>query len=277
MKRYVLYCDESEDKGKYYGNFYGGALVLGEDEEYVKDRLSKRVAELGLQGEIKWSNTTPSNYERYMLLMDLFFELVRAGKVKVRVMFTQNAIEADNLTPEQRRNEFYLLYYQFLKHAFGLQYSNPTGGPIRLQILFDKLPNNRGNRVKFKEYVLRLQHQPELQAAAIVFTRDDLQEVDSKKHIILQCLDVVMGSMNFRLNDLHLAKPEGSRVRAKKTRIKEKLYKHINALIRELRPNFNVGESTGIDGDIENRWRHPYRHWKFIPSESRFVPGRTKK
>jgi hypothetical protein len=51
---------------------------------------------------------------------------------------------------------------------------------------------------------------------------------------------------------------------------KEKLYKHINKKIREIRPNFNIGISTGIDGDRQNRFIHAYRHWLFIPSSSRY-------
>ncbi|MEC5395322.1 hypothetical protein [Bergeyella sp. RCAD1439] len=80
----------------------------------------------------------------------------------------------------------------------------------------------------------------------------------------MQCLDIVLGSMSFRLNDMHKEKLQGQSRRGKRTIAKEKLYKHINSLIREIRPNFNIGISTGIDGDALNRFSHPYRHWLFI-------------
>ena len=83
--------------------------------------------------------------------------------------------------------------------------------------------------------------------------------------MILQCLDVLLGAMEFRLNEKHKIIPDGKRRRGKRTIAKHKLYKFINRRIREIYPNFNVGESTGLKGDNTNRWKHPYRHWKFRP------------
>ncbi len=66
-----------------------------------------------------------------------------------------------------------------------------------------------------------------------------------------------LGAMAFRLNDKHLVKPPGQVRRGKRTIAKEKLYKHILGRIRQLYPNFNIGESTGMQGDRANRWRTP--------------------
>lgn len=95
--------------------------------------------------------------------------------------------------------------------------------------------------------------------------RQQIAEVNSKDHVLMQCLDVVLGAMAFRLNNKHLAKPPGALRRGKRTIAKEKLYKHISTRIRQIYPNFNVGESTGLQGNAANRWKHPYRHWKLIP------------
>jgi hypothetical protein len=46
--------------------------------------------------------------------------------------------------------------------------------------------------------------------------------------------------------------------------------------IRQIYPGFNIGESTGKQGDRANFWRHPYRHWKFIPSEHEIDDTKTK-
>ena len=86
----------------------------------------------------------------------------------------------------------------------------------------------------------------------------------------MQCLDIVLGAMAFRLNDMHKEKRPDTNRRGKRTIAKEKLYKHINKKIREIRSNFNIGISTGIDGDHQNRFIHVYRHWLFIPSSSRY-------
>lgn len=89
----------------------------------------------------------------------------------------------------------------------------------------------------------------------------------------MQCLDVVLGAMSFRLNDQHKERPDGTFRRGKRTIAKEKLYKHINKKIRETRANFNIGITTGIDGNYQNLFFHPYRHWLFIPSSSSIESG----
>jgi hypothetical protein len=89
-------------------------------------------------------------------------------------------------------------------------------------------------------------------------------------------LDVVLGAMAFRLNDMHLKKEPGQRTRGKRTIAKEKLYKHINTLIRQLYPNFNIGDSTGLGDEKENKWKQPYRHWRFIPKDFDLHPDRFK-
>ena len=83
--------------------------------------------------------------------------------------------------------------------------------------------------------------------------------------------------MNFRLNDLHKVKVEGTNKRGKTTIAKEKLYKVINKNIREIRKNFNIGITTGINGDQSNYWKHLYRHWNFISSYSHFDETLTKR
>lgn len=82
--------------------------------------------------------------------------------------------------------------------------------------------------------------------------------------------------MQFRLNDKHKRKPKGKWRRGKRTIAKEKLYKLINKRIRKIYSNFNIGITTGIDGDRRNYWNHPYRHWLFIPSNYRQDDSKTK-
>ena len=63
--------------------------------------------------------------------------------------------------------------------------------------------------------------------------------------------------MNFRLNGKHKLKPTGKKRRGARTIAKEKLYKHILLRIR-CKANFNPGISTGVDGDLRNRFLMPY-------------------
>lgn len=122
--------------------------------------------------------------------------------------------------------------------------------------------------IAFKQFVVRLTNRSEFQAKRIRFNMEDVAEVDSHEHDILQCLDVVLGAMNFRLNQKHKDKSKGSFWRPAKTRAKEKLYKAINKRIQKIYPNFNIGVTTGHGGDYANRWHHAYRHWNFKTSSS---------
>ena len=97
--------------------------------------------------------------------------------------------------------------------------------------------------------------------------KEDIAEVTSHDHVILQCMDIVLGSIFFRLNNLHLEKPEGSRRRGKRTIAKEKLYKYINKKVRGIYPNLNIGITTGINGEFKSLWDHQYRHWLFRPHD----------
>lgn len=276
MKHYLIYCDESEKKGKYFGNFYGGAVVSSEHADKIIVALNDKKEELNLGKEVKWSRVSAPYLDKYIELVDLFFDFIEVNKVKLRIMFTHNYLPPVNLTSEQKENEFFILYYQFFKNAFGLRYCNDSSLlPVGLKIYFDQLPDTIAKNNRFKDFVFNLQYQ--FKQSNIVINREDITEVNSKKHIILQCMDVVLGSMCFRLNDLHKEKPQGQRRRGKRTVAKEKLYNHINKRIRDIYPNFNIGASTGIQGDPANRWLHPYRHWKFIPSEHGFDDSKSKK
>ncbi|WP_257834363.1 hypothetical protein [Salipaludibacillus agaradhaerens] len=130
------------------------------------------------------------------------------------------------------------------------------------------MPDTKEKNAKFRDFMYEIQNRDYFQEANLfLHSKDDIAEAKSHDHVILQCLDVVLGAMEFRLNEKHREIPEGKKRRGKPTVAKEKHYKHINARIREIYPNFNIGESTGIEGNPENKWNHPYRHWKFVPND----------
>ncbi|MGD6804469.1 MULTISPECIES: hypothetical protein [Rossellomorea] len=64
--QYIIYCDESEKTGKFYGNFYGGALVRSTDFHIVKNTLEDKKVSLNLLGEVKWQKVTPNYLEKYV-------------------------------------------------------------------------------------------------------------------------------------------------------------------------------------------------------------------
>jgi hypothetical protein len=183
-------------------------------------------------------------------------------------MFTANRFVAMNLTRQQMENEYFMLYYQFLKHAFGLQFVPAERHPAGLRLYLDDLPDTAEKTAVFKGHIEALQR-TSLLRGKIRIRRDQIVEIASHHHVVLQCLDVVLGAMHFRLNKKHEIKPPHSRTRGKRTIAKDKLFKYINGFIRTLYPNFNVSISTGRKNK-EDVWQHPYRHWLFVPADHEY-------
>lgn len=263
---YYIWFDESDKEGTFYSNFYGGILVDSKDYEKVINMSNIFIKELGIENEIKWQRVNEFSYEKYKKVVDYIFDLLENGYIKIRIFFRNNQYEALSLTKEQKRNTYTLLYYQFIKHAFGLQYSNNTGKEIQLKIMLDDIPVKGEDKNKFKNYIFGLNKDAGFNRALIKIQKDHICEVDSSDHLMLQFMDLILGSMCFRLNNKHKIKDTATNRRGKRTITKEKLYKHINARIRKLHPGFNIGESTGIRFQ-EERWTLPYSHWSFKPSK----------
>lgn len=275
----VIYCDESDVSGRHFANFYGGALVESKHLQEVITRLDACKARLNFHGEVKWQKITENYAEKYIDFVSETFSLMAEGKLKFRVMFTQNYFSAHRLTTEQRENGFFLLYYQFVKHGFGLRFAGVQNQQTGVRIYFDKLPDTAEKCAAFKGYVSGLTKNHRLRNAGITIRQDQIAEVDSKEHVVLQALDVVLGAMQFRLNDKHLDKTEGSRVRGRRTIAKERVYKHINACIRSLYggKQFNIGVSTGRpDAAVGHEWVDPHRHWLFKPKDGVVKPEFAK-
>lgn len=269
MKGFYIFCDESLKKGELFSNFYGGLLIDIKDFEAVKNALLSKIQDLNIENsELKWSNVNTLKLNSYIEIIDIFFEFIKANIIKFRVMFTDNRFLAHNLPKSYYDEEYHILYYHFIKHIFGFKYLR-SECPINLEIFFDKLPDTEEKNKRFKKFIYGLQFLPEFSSSKIEIKEDGIHEVNSKKHILMQCLDVVLGAMAFRLNNKHKEKPKNAKFRGKRTLAKEKLYKFISKKIREIRPNFNIGITTGIDNHIENRFFHPYRHWQFIPTSSK--------
>lgn len=270
---YHIWTDESDKSGEYFSNFYGGILVRSEHLDKVLQMSMTFVEELGIKEEIKWQKVNRYTFESYMKLVDFIFDLLEHGYAKIRIFFHPTSLVPVGLTPEQRRNTYSLLYYQFIKHAFGLPYSNNTGEDVYVRLYLDDMPLKGNEKEKFLDYIYKLNEVEDFKNAHIKIRKDDIAEVNSKKHLMLQFMDLILGAMCFRLNDKHKEKDADTGKRGTRTKLKEKLYKHILQHIRTLKPNFNIGITTGIS-DLSDRWNHPYRHWSFKPSE--FVIDRTR-
>ena len=72
-------------------------------------------------------------YDKYVKVVDFIFDLLKNDEMKIRIFFRNNQYAPIGLTSEHKKHKFQLLYYQFIKHAFGLEYSNDTGRDLYIK------------------------------------------------------------------------------------------------------------------------------------------------
>jgi len=276
-KEFIIFCDESAAEGRYFCNFYGGVIVGGSLILKVTERLNAVKRAQNLFGLAKWDKVTEQYLDKYRVLVHAFFAEMASGSVKVRVMFRQKAQRPRGLTSEDLELQYFKLYYQFIKHAFGLQYLPAREGGTRLRLYFDRIPDTAEKIALFRAFLLALPKNKGMARAGLHLSAEDITEVETRGHVLLQCLDIVLGAMQFRLNDWHKEKLPGQRIRGKRTRAKEALYKTILGEIRQLHPDFNIGITTGRRAGPHCRWTQPYRHWCFQPREFVFDKNLTKR
>lgn len=264
-KELIIYCDESQKYDRFFSNFYGGALISSENLQYVTKTLENKKIELNLNGEIKWTKITENYSHKYIEILQCFFDLISRDLIKVRIMFTKNEHIAEGLTDYHHEHQYYLLYYQFIKHAFGLQYAEVSETKTNIRVYLDEFPDTVKKQVQFKSYLANLSKDKIFRKKGLIFNAENITHVKSHDHVILQCVDIVLGAIWFRLNDHHKDIPAGKKRRGKRAIAKEKAYKHISKLIRTINPTFNIGLTTSTKMNIRNIWIQSYRHWLFIP------------
>ena len=261
---YIIYCDESSDNGPLYTDFFGGCMVAFDDLQFISDALNAKKEMLHLFDEVKWSKVTSAYLNKYMDLIHLFFDFVRAGKLRVRIMF-RNA--EDSYIRSSHADKYFKLYYQFIKHSFGLMRAPNDHGQIYVRIYLDELPDKSAKRTEFKQFLMNMPNTADFHDSPVRIREGDIAEVRSHDHVILQCTDIVLGAMFFRLNRLHKVIPEGKNRRGSRTVAKDRLYTYICQEIRSIYPGFNIGVSTGWHGSANPHWENLYEHFLFRSSE----------
>lgn len=171
--------------------------------------------------------------------------------------------------------DYQMLYYQFIKYAFGLPYAD-DGTLENLTLYIDEIPLRQSERNEFISHIRSLVNDPLLKKKGLKIHDDGIVEVDSKNHLPLQFMDVILGAICFKLNEKDKLKTEGENKIGKRTLVKLKLYKHINKRIREIYPNFNIGITTPIR-NASDSWTQVYRHWGFVPKYHTRDTSLTKK
>ena len=261
---YILYCDESVAKGSKFSDFFGGCIVEAGRQTAISEQLNAKKLALGMNAEVKWTKVSEPYVEKYCELIHLFFDFVRSGDIKVRIMFCKTVNQ--HSTAEEHDQRYFKLYYQFLKHSFGFKTNRDITGDYYVHFYLDELPDHTEKANEFKQFLCGLPAIQDMKGTGLHIRERDIGEVHSHDHVLLQCIDVILGAMQFRLNDLHLVIPEGKHRRGKKTIAKEKVYKFILAEICTIHPVFNIGVSTGARGRENPHWTSPYEHWEFVPN-----------
>ena len=267
MEEYTLFCDESSSTGKIFTDFFGGCIVKESMIPQIVADLEAKKIELGITAEIKWTKVSEDYVEKYIELIKVFFKYVRSGDIRVRIMFRKTANQYAHDDRPAKAERYTKLYYQFLRNSFGFNAPAAFTGEYYVHFLLDELPTRKDQADKFKDYLCALPNTIRMMESGLHIRKRDIGEVKSHDHVIMQCVDVILGSMNFKLNKLDRVIPEGQKRRGKKTVAKEKVYKHILSEIRSIHPRFNIGVSTNARGYKYPHWSSPYEHWEFIPYE----------
>jgi hypothetical protein len=276
-KRYIIFCDESDEKGKFFSHFYGGALIEASKQTEIQMELQNIKDSLNIfNGEMKWTGITEPYADKYITYINATFDIIKRGDMKIRIMFTQNR-NIPTLKEYQIGHDYFLLYYQFIKHAFGFQFSVPEGCTASAAVLLDDVPHHAEKLHQFKTYVSDLSNYPIWTRANFKINYEDITDVDSKKHNILQSLDVILGGMQSRLNEKHTKPHPPAKRRSKRAKAKGRVYDVIKERIMDIYPNFNVGVSTATLNGLHERFTHPYRHFLFVPNNARVDQTKTKK
>jgi hypothetical protein len=250
-ERYVIVCDESTRHGTKYSYFYGGAIVKECNYQKINEVL-KLYSDSKNLGEVKRTKITLANYRNYIELLDLFFTYVKSGDIKARVMFSKN--EELDIIPSSIDETYCKFYYLFLRYAFSIYYAKQD---ISLRLIFDDLPETKEACLKLKTYLVHNLNNVSIKNGNKVhLIAKDIEEVDSKKHLILQCMDVVMGLVDFNLNAT-----TNERV-SKRGQARQQVFKFVLSKIYELHENFIIEETTKPIYSNKG-WKDGYKHFVY--------------
>jgi hypothetical protein len=270
---YELVADEAWTHGgpnrRRYWCFFGGLFA----RQSVVDRLSTALRDSksrsGLRGEIKWKKVNENNIDAYKDFIDVTVDGIRTMEMAYRQMFLDRTyvwVPKDGESPLNDIDVQFKLYYQYIKHAFGIRYL-PIVKNHSHHIMI-RLDNHSSQEHKhdLERFVLELPK---------IIERPDidfkLAFINSSHSVALQACDLLMGAAGSYGNKMHDLRTDGKRGMSKKQAVRldlaRHIYQHLRALDSDFRGSraFNWFETTGTDGDPRNYHDHKMRIWKFKP------------
>jgi hypothetical protein len=270
---YEIYADEAWTHGgeplNRYWCFFGGLFGLESDLDKLNCDLRKIKSKHGVRAEIKWTKVAKNNVPCCEEMIDCLFRYIGSTSIKYRQMFLDRSlvrIPPFGETPLSDLDVQFKLFYQFLKHSFGLKYMTLASG-VTTKLLI-RLDNH--SSLKHKEglavFVEALPSYWGREALAI-----GVSFINSAVHERLQICDLLMGAAGFYGNKYHARRQPGKRGMTEKQKMKLNLAKYVYNHLRQLdaaergTAAFNWFESTGLQGAPDNHHNHKARIWKFKP------------
>ena len=245
--------------------------MRAEDREMIVAALDDLARQLGIPGEIKWRKVRPFNADRVQRVMDLFFDIIETGRAKLRVMWLPHALNAVPTDEYHVDHGYYILYYFFVIGSFALA-NHDEGDEVLIEFYPDTLPDEPIKKRRFINYVMGA-HRTARYGNRSPFRVVRVADVDSKKHILLQCSDVVIGALAFLANGYDTAVQDDGTM-ANGTVVRAAFARHIVERISRIHvaqcgSSYSMTESTWPgcrpDGTVlkVNNWRFAYRQWLF--------------
>ncbi len=257
-----------------YWCFYGGIFGAEADIDRLETALMAVRAAAQRPGEVKWASVSSQNVRYYNDLLDAFFEHLRVHDLHYRQFFTSREHIAVRDTDERETmsdlDVQFRLYYQFLKHCFGLQHLPPasTAAPHQILLRLDEHSSAK-HRNRLMDHAGRLptRFQP---------ARNDLRIqttfVRSQDFLRLQVCDLLMGAAGSYGNKKHEERKPGKRGMHETQRVRfelaQRIYNDLRAISCTERGTkaFNWFESTGRETQ-QDGLTHKVRIWKFLPRQ----------
>lgn len=184
-----VYCDESRPDLLGSKRPQAQYLVLGslwlrrEDRDRYKSEIHALRDRHRIGGEFKWQKVSPSRSYFYGDLIDWFME--KGSDLRFRcIAVDHDRVDLNLFHNNDQELGFYKFYYQLLHHWITdfNEYS----------VFVDYKRNRRGDRL----HVL----QSCLQYSNLVSTIARVQSIRSEESVLLQLVDVLIGSAAYRLN-----------------------------------------------------------------------------
>ena len=251
--RYIIVSDESTRKGRNYSYFFGGCIVKESEYARISLILNSLKNTYNLH-EIKRQKINEYNVDKYIAIIEAFFDYIKSGSIKVRIMYAPNN-QLNNYRNGQI-DTYEKFYYIFIKNAFSLFQAQEN---LFLRIFMDELPESLQKNKVLKYYLSKGILKTTFSGTAnnkVLLYKSRIEEVKSENHVILQCIDVILGVIDFYLNTNDEEK------HSKRGQAKMKLMNVLLKNIYHICPDFTFESSTGYFKTYKS-WLFPYKHLVF--------------